>query len=848
MQTPKIPLLDYESARFFAALPKEKKKAFIAGLTDAEAMQLRYLWEAWARGTQLSPPGRWVTWLNMGGRGAGKTRAGSEWIRKKKETTPFLHLIGRTAADVRDVMVDGESGILAISPPWDRPTYQRSKRRLVWNNGAQAITFSADEPESLRGPQCGGMWLDECLIAGTLIATDKGDVPIEQIQPGDIVWTRTGLKRVKHAWCSNTSATVYDVTISDGRVLTGTANHPIWIQGKGFKPLYSLSYGDILMAWEQLKLRKALFGMDADGGSTEDIIATEEESCCTEPFMHPCMVQFLKEWTYTIKTRIKQIMTSRILRCLPVRSTLNAIDLEDGLYGTKRRDKRLHGSNGLIENLIWQCVLIVGKSFLQQVPLLNSVTLIAEQHIDVRTIHRFLKELVNTVGSRFLSIKSEIAIAPVNVAMQQNGVQKNHVWRVVKSSGQKLRTLSVVPVNAESFTKIETISQKREYASIVAKHSQLISLHQKQCFVQEHAETCIETEKNNISVIKVEQRLERMAVFNMEVEDCHEYFANGVLVHNCGAWQYEDAFDQAMFGLRLGSDPQACATTTPRVTRLIKKLLSLKTTAITRSSTYDNKDNLAEAFFTSVIARYENSRLGRQELEGELLEDFEGALWNRDLIENNRVVKAPELIRVVVGVDPAVTNNEDSDETGIIVAGKGVDGDAYVLADYTLKGSPLEWAQAVVSAYHLFSADRVVGETNNGGDLIEQNIRLVDPDVSYKSVHASRGKQTRAEPIVSLYEQGRAHHVGLLAKLEDEQCTWEQGKKSPNRLDACVWALTELGFNNGYIPVVVSSSTAPTVPQRYTSDDEEENARLAQQQERVASIMNRLRKLGGVPL
>lgn len=463
----KTPLLDFSGARAFASLSKEKKRQFIANLTDEEAILLKYMWEAWARDVQLTPSGQWSIWLNMGGRGSGKTRAGAEWTRKKKDTTPFLHLIGRTAADVRDVMVDGESGILAISPPWDKPTYQRSKRRLVWNNGAQAITFSADEPESLRGPQCGGMWCDEI-----------------------------------------------------------------------------------------------------------------------------------------------------------------------------------------------------------------------------------------------------------------------------------------------------------------------------------------------------------------------------------GAWSYEDAWDQAMFGLRLGSAPQAIATTTPRVTKLIKKLIASKTTVFTRSTTYDNRDNLAPTFFTEVITRYEKTRLGRQELEGLLLEDFEGAMWTREMLDTTRVIKVPELVRIVVGVDPAVTSGEDSDETGIIVAGEGVDGHAYVLADYTLKASPLEWAQSVVTAYHLFSADRVIGEANNGGDLIEQNIRTVDPNISYKSVHATRGKQLRAEPIVSLYEQGRAHHVGNLPYLEDEQCTWELGKKSPNRIDAAVWALTELGLNSGSIPLMISGHSEEEGMALHEVDDE---AIMKRQQElsRLLSTVQR---------
>jgi phage terminase large subunit-like protein len=466
----KSEVLDFSAARAFARLSRTQKAAFVRTLTDAEALQLRYLWEAWAREKQLEPAGQWTTWLIMAGRGFGKTRSGAEWMRKQARTYSRLGLIGRTAADVRDVMVEGESGILAISPVWERPTYQPSRRRLVWPNGAQATTYSADEPDSLRGPQHEKLWADEP-----------------------------------------------------------------------------------------------------------------------------------------------------------------------------------------------------------------------------------------------------------------------------------------------------------------------------------------------------------------------------------GAWQYEDAWDQAMFGLRLGDNPQVCATTTPKVTKLIKRLLSHKTTHVTHGTTYENEENLAPTFLEQVVGRYSGTRIGRQELLAELLEDVEGALWNRDLLERTRVVKAPELVRIVVGVDPAVTNNEGSDEIGIVVAGKGTDGHAYVLADYTLKGSPLDWAQAVITAYYLFKADRVVGEANNGGDLIETVLRTIDESVSYKSVHASRGKHLRAEPVVALYEQNRAHHVGNLPYLEDEQCTWEVGKPSPNRMDALVWAITELAIAGTEIALVSASSHATeTLPPMHETPDDEEGQRIAERQAQLSRVLRQI--------
>lgn len=426
-------LLAFGDARAFFLLPLAQKQQFVSTLTDAEALQLRYLWEAWARDKQLEPVGNWSTWLLLAGRGFGKSRTGAEWVRKQVETgrCKRMALVARTAADVRDVIVEGESGILACSPPWFRPTYEPTKRRLTWPNGAIATTYSADEPDALRGPQHDGAWGDEI-----------------------------------------------------------------------------------------------------------------------------------------------------------------------------------------------------------------------------------------------------------------------------------------------------------------------------------------------------------------------------------AAWKYPDAWDQLMFGLRLGRNPRVVATTTPRATPLIKALAKASTTYLTAGTTYENKENLAATFFTEVIKKYEGTRLGQQELNAVLLEDAEGALWKRSLIDEHRVTSHPEFVRVVVAIDPAVSDQEESAETGIVVAGMNASGQGYVLDDKSLHASPHTWASEAVAAYHKYRADRIIGEQNNGGQLVEANIRTVDKQVSYKQVYASRGKYTRAEPIASLYEQGRVHHVGMFPLLEDQMCGWEPltGQKSPDRLDALVWALTELMLDGGTSP------------------------------------------------
>jgi len=262
------------------------------------------------------------------------------------------------------------------------------------------------------------------------------------------------------------------------------------------------------------------------------------------------------------------------------------------------------------------------------------------------------------------------------------------------------------------------------------------------------------------------------------------------------AWKYPETWDQALFGLRLGTHPRVCITTTPRPIPVIKDLMTDPHCTIVRGSTYDNRDNLAQPFFDQIITKYEGTRLGRQELHAEILTDVEGALWTHGLIEQHRVHDHPALPRVVIGVDPAVTSGSSSDETGIIVAGIGADGHAYVIDDISIKASPNEWARVVVEAYRTHMADRIIGEVNQGGDLVETLIRTTDNTVSYKAVRASKGKYTRAEPISAIYEQGKVHHVGMHATLEDQMCDWVPGAaKSPDRMDALVYALTELMLN-----------------------------------------------------
>ena len=269
------------------------------------------------------------------------------------------------------------------------------------------------------------------------------------------------------------------------------------------------------------------------------------------------------------------------------------------------------------------------------------------------------------------------------------------------------------------------------------------------------------------------------------------------------AWNKDmDTWQMLQFCMRLGKHPRIMVTTTPKPTKLIRQILKDPKTVVTTGSTFDNSANLADTYLTAVKEQYEGTRLGRQELYAEVLEEAQGALWTTETLEAASIKHAdvPDLTRIVVALDPAVTSNAESDMTGIVVAGIDINGIAYVLGDYTDKLSPQGWASKAIELYHRYEADRIVAEVNQGGDLVKTTIHNIDDNVAYKAVRASRGKYARAEPVSALYERGLVKHVSNppdganLNELETQYRTWEPLGRvgSPDRLDAAVWALTEL--------------------------------------------------------
>lgn len=297
------------------------------------------------------------------------------------------------------------------------------------------------------------------------------------------------------------------------------------------------------------------------------------------------------------------------------------------------------------------------------------------------------------------------------------------------------------------------------------------------------------------------------------------------------SWQYpRETWDNLMFGLRLGADPKTIVTATPKPISVLREIRDDETTVVSHGSSYDNRLNLSPAFFNRITKLYKGTRTGQQEIYGELLDEAEGALWKRANIEKYRIQSPtlPDLTRIVVAIDPAASNTDKSDETGIIGAGIVTRDQGYVLGDASGRYSPRGWGLAAIRLYHQLTADRIVGEVNNGGEMVENTLRTIevwqhedgyidwDADVDgiretgwklvkigatipYTAVHASRGKAARAEPVSALYEQGRVHHVGMFEQLEDQLVSWEPlgDQRSPDRLDALVWALTELMVTGG---------------------------------------------------
>lgn len=259
-------------------------------------------------------------------------------------------------------------------------------------------------------------------------------------------------------------------------------------------------------------------------------------------------------------------------------------------------------------------------------------------------------------------------------------------------------------------------------------------------------------------------------------------------------WRYpQDTFDNLLLGLRLGNNPLCGVSSTPKPTKFIKELAKRSDVIMTGGSTFDNINNLAAPFIETILRKYKGTRLELQEIYAKIIDDNPNALWKREWIECARSISPPELVTIVVAIDPAASHDvETSNEHGIVVVGKSADKQYYVLEDMSMVGTPDQWARQAIAGYHKYRANMIVAEKNQGGDMVRSTLEQVNRNIKIELVWASRGKVTRAEPISALYEQGRVHHVGSFADLEDQMCEWVPGDPSPDRMDALVWGISSL--------------------------------------------------------
>ncbi len=710
-------------ASSLASLPKPARDKILASLTAAERRRLSFVWRFWARSKQLPPDDPdWLYWLLLAGRGFGKTRTGAEWIRERvKRGARHIIFAGATASDLRDIMIEGESGILAISPDWERPKYEPSKARLTWPNGAKALLLSADSPERFRGKQSDSIWLDElgCLAPGTLVATATGEMPIDRVKSGQFVWTRRGLRRVVWAGKTGHSEPLFELTTKSGRVVRGTGNHRVFTEETGWTLLSDLK-PDLTLIVRGAQSN----GVELAGTRTEKtgIGAIGMANCCTSLSGKASTGRVQNTSIFTTRTRTETTTTFPTSKSSHPGSISAGTAPEDSSPFLLRNGSNSQPPRGPGRN--------------------------------PRPDH---------------ASSAACCLPPPGSARP-----------------------SAAPIAEPGIDECQESTTRLEYAPSVEQNSRSIS-----------------TERIDVvheSVLRVTELGKRSEVYDLSVDGVHEYFANGVLVHN--SWRYPESWDQLKFGLRLGHaygiGPRAVISTTPRPTDVIRALIKDPKTRVVTGSTYENQANLADAFIHSITREYEGTRLGRQELWAELLDDVPGALWARSLLDRLRIrppERPPQMRRIVVSIDPSVTANAKSDECGIVVAGLGTDGHGYILDDLSGRMSAKDWGTKAIVAYQRWKADRIVAEVNNGGDLVEANIRAVQTSipnlghhVAYKAVHASRGKRARAEPVAALDERGLLHHVGSFPKMEDEMCTWDptMTNESPNRIDARVWAITEL--------------------------------------------------------
>lgn len=820
-----------------ALLPSDEQAAALEGL-DMEA--LVWDWSMWAR-TEQRPPqdDSWAIWLYLAGRGSGKTRSAAEWVREKaKDTTRGtlrFALVARTAADVRDVIVEGESGIINVSPPSERPHYEPSKRRLTWANGNTATLFCASEDTEVLTRERGWVTYKD-LSVGDLILTFNETKncsewqPAESIHSFDAVDTpvahivnrfHDSLTTLEHRWPTyDRNQHVKWVTTRDiverragtkTRLISAAPNADL-----PKSPIYPNALVEVV-AWY---MTEGTYPRDYE---TSSFKLTDPEGWNAYLDAH----RPLTRSAYRTGRRIRGAKTLRSFTSAAKLSYDDALQFFSPVMSRPAagiaQSQRVNPKN--CENIERALTELFGppreigeptgltwtvdrdRNYYRIDP--DAAICILEHFSDRR--HKVLsREFILSLTKEQLELFVDRCVdgdghrkSVSNISMGQNNADRDDCFAFAL-------TLLGRPYS-QFATKKEYKGEPYPYYSTSVRRSSSIPLVPRVVdainVIPYNGVVWCPVTKNGTWFARRNGKTYFTGNTADEPDGLRGIQAHYAWADELAAWrQTPDAagmtsWDNLRVATRLGSNPQIIATTTPkRVPVLYGLLAEAERTGkvyITRGSTLDNAGNLSSAYLDTITGVYAGTRLAQQELYGEMLDDVEGALWNLEMIEAGRQMQLPMNAPLrVIGVDPSVAENP-RDECGIVVCTAMADRDLYkrhawVLEDATVHGSPEVWANTVASMARKWQAP-VVAEINQGGALVRNAIQAIDPSIKVLEVHSKYGKALRAEPVVLAYEQARVHHVGILADLEAQMCAWIPGEgKSPDRIDALVHALTAL--------------------------------------------------------
>lgn len=719
-------------------------------------------WRHQRRPEQTPPAADWLVWLFMGGRGAGKTRTGAEWTIASARDFALVNIIGPTADDARDIMIEGEA--LALDTPIPTPDGWRVMDDLAVGD------LVYDE----HGQPCRVMWT-------SLVAEGRPCYRVGFSDGEEIV------ADAAHKWLTHTrSARQYGkpgsvVTTEDIRATLkkhGWNNHAIPLAGPVETP------------WETLPLDPYVLGAWLGDGRNRSGDFTSEDDRI------PALI---RDCGYTV-SKHAAACAYRIRGIDPALRDLGVIGNKHipSLYLHASIEQRLALLQGLMDTDGY--ISARGQCAFDG----NNLRLVS----DVRDLVRSLGMSCRTVGPK--QTHRQFPGAPPMVRITFTPTLT--VFRLdrkatrVRPLSKKASWRMVVAVESCPSTPVKCIAVNTETHLYLAGRG----------FVPTHNSGILAKSPRGFRPIYLpsKRRLEwpngaKSLIFTAdEPERLRGKQHMRLWGDEAGSWRYYEAYDQAMFGLRLGDDPRVLFTATPRPTRIIRELLdpARRDVAVTRATTYANAANLATDYVDRIIARYEGTRLGRQELLGELLTDTPGALWTLAMLDAQRLpadAVLPTMRRIVVAVDPAATHGEDADETGIVVCGLDAMGHGYVLEDVSGRYSPDEWARVAIAALDRWQADRIIAERNNGGEMVEYTLRTVRRNVPITTIHASRGKAVRAEPVAALFEQAKVSIVGSLPALEDQLTSFVPGIGAghDDRLDSCLVAGTMISTSAGSRPI-----------------------------------------------